>query len=380
EKIESRQQEVLVLTALAKTNLGTSTAGQMYERLPELIELTRNGADARMRAKAGRAAVFLLGITRHKEAMEELLVVVDSIPKSDLDLDSVGHLVLARSILLYHLRRTSESWTQVNEGIDELRRRGAADLVMVQLHLGLGSITSAQGKYADAVVSHETALQMALRLGNNSQAASIAGNLGLCYSRLGRHQDQLQLVSKIPLPTGPDFLGFVEMQYAYSTAISHIALGRSDKACEVLRGLDSRLLGEIPPWMIQAWRLWGADVLLLARKTGDANASGHAATTGFSNRLLSNSFAGPFARWIALTNKTSPDSQPALALVQSLADRLQDFDAIDQAGVLVALRILEKARHGGTAGLTEKIRAKMQLLPRAVGNQLLILEDPSYVP
>lgn len=380
DRLADRRQEALVLMAFAKTNLGTSTAHEVYERLPELLELTRSGPDVRTRAKAARAAANVLGLTRDTDKMERLLTVVDDIPQSELDPDSAGHLILARSMLLYHVRRTAESWSQVNVGIADLRRRGVANLVMVQLHLGLGSIRSCEGRYAEAAVCNENALQMATRLGNDTQATVIAGNLSLCYSRLGRHAEQLQLVAKIPPPSGPEFVGFVEMQYAYSTAISQIALGRNDQAYEAIKSLNSRLIGSIPQWMTQAWRLWEADLLTLMNRSGEANSAGKEGTAGFSYKLLSSSFAGPFARWIARTTKRGDRKAEGIAVVRSLVDHLVDFDAIDQVGILMAMLMLrgEEGKPGGDPALDNLLSQKLQLLPQAVRAELRVLEEYSH--
>ena len=102
-----RTQEALVLTQFAKIHLGTLSTQEMYQRFSELLKLAHTGPDPRMRAKAARAAAWLVGAARSVSAAEELLRVVDQIPETELDPDSLGTLSLAKAMLLYHLRRTS---------------------------------------------------------------------------------------------------------------------------------------------------------------------------------------------------------------------------------------------------------------------------------
>jgi tetratricopeptide (TPR) repeat protein len=367
-----RTQEALVLTEFAKIHLGTLSTQEMYQRFSELLKLAHSGPDPRMRAKAARAAAWLVGAARSVSAAEELLRVVDQIPETELDPDSLGTLSLAKAMLLYHLRRTSESWAHVNTAILTLKQRGAANLVMVQLQLGVGSIRSREGRYSDATVYLESALQMAMRLGNDTHITHVAGNLALCYSRLGRHSDQLQLITKVPAPSGSEFAGFAEMQYAYSTAISNAIFGRRSKAYQVLEELDSRLRQQIPRWMIQAWRLWKADVLMLIGKPNEAHISGRSGTAEFGYELSSFAFAGPFARWICLTAKRELDKDTALGILESITHRLDELDALDQVEVLRAHRAL--ARDTGDLDVGDLLKRKEVILPKELLEQLTQFE------
>jgi len=372
--IVTRAQEALVLTVFAMTQLGTSTAQEMYQHLPELLTLTDSASDPRMRAKGARAAAYLVGTMRSVPAAEQLLRIVTRVPEPGLDQDSLGQLILARAMLLYHVRRISECWAQVNIALSSLRERGAANLVMVQLQLGLGSLSVIEGRYSDAVGFLEAALQMATRLGNDTLITQVAGNLALCYSRLGRHSEQLQLITKLPPPSGPEFVGFVEVQYAYSTAISHAALGTRVRAYQVLETLEARLQWQVPRWIIQAWRLWKADTLMMMGRENEAHSSGRAGTAEFDYELLSIAFAGPFSRWMALTARTRADEDRALAIVNDLLGRLEELDVIDQVGVLRALCILK--RKEGIGDLNDLLVRKTELLPASVLSQLKLVEGP----
>jgi hypothetical protein len=281
-------------------------------------------------------------------------------------------LILARAMVLYHLRRTAESWAHVTAAIADLKQRGTANLVMVQLQLGLGSIRSREGRYAEAACHMDEALQMAMHLGNDTHSTRAAGNLALCYNRLGRHSDQLQLVSRVPPPKGPDFAGFVEIQYAYATAISHAVLGRRSKGYDVLCALEDRLQKGIPSWIIQAWRLWKADSLMSIGRVTEAHESGREGTVDFGYKLQSIAFAGTFARWLSLTAPTLGRSIEAHEIIEDLVRRLDELDALDQVETLRALCLLE--RNQDASRLAGLLRNRASILPEAVLSQLAQFE------
>jgi tetratricopeptide (TPR) repeat protein len=365
---ETRHQ-ALIYEVFAGINLGSSSTREMHEKLPQVMAVIRKTRHARILARAARTAAFLVSGSDDSDAARAVLSLLDSIPITDLDADSSGHLALGRARLLHEAGAKPESLREVIAAIESLQAHGMANLVMVQLHAGVGALKADKGCYQDAAASQEKALMMASRLGNDTLITSIAGNLALCYSRLGRYADQLQLVGRIPPPGGSEFWGFVEMLFAYSTALSLISLGRHGRAQEVITALDKRIIEVIPDWMVQAWMLWKADLLLLMPKRSEAMNVGRAAIERFSGNLLSPSFAGPYARWIALTQTSTRAQQ----IVEALNVTIEDFDAIDQAQILMALRMLRPDEGGMPSELDDNLKQKLDRLPISVQSQLATL-------
>jgi hypothetical protein len=122
-----------------------------------------------------------------------------------------------------------------------------------------------------------------------------------------------------------------------------------------------------PSWLIQAWLLEKADVLLLAGLWSEACASGRQAL-GESLALHSKFSAGQFARWLALTPVTPEEHERALARLTDMVQELDAFDCLDQVEVLCAMQLL------GSGPLTEAHRALIErnlaTLPAAVTEQL----------
>ena len=362
---------VTALTALAKLSLNPTANAEHEERLQRLANIVQSGSDAPTRALAGRALAYLVGQTRNHEQTREILGLLDTIPCGELDADSLGQLSVARALLLYQVGDSSASFLQAIAGIDELKRRGAANLVMVQLQGGLGSLKSREGRYEEALAHYEQALAMANRLGNDRQAANIIGNIALCCGRLGRYSEQLEWASKVPLASGPDFGGFVEIQVAYSQAFAYAMRERVDLVLKTSCDLDSRLVGPIPAWMRQAWSLWKADLLLLCKQRSEAIATAHAALREDSFVLHTPGFAGPFARWISIIDESSEGSKPNSEILSDMAARLSEYDALDQVDILCAVRMLQPVAMRGA--VQSELRAKLDFLPPAIESQLISL-------
>jgi DNA-binding SARP family transcriptional activator/tetratricopeptide (TPR) repeat protein len=363
------KSETFVLAALAKLNLGASASQEVVQRVPELSEIIRNSPDPATKARAGRAIAYALAAKRDKKLTGEALRLVETIPERGLDPDAAGQLALAKALLLYESGDTAASFTLVKAAIDELGRGGAANLIMVQLHTGLGSIQAREGRYEEAVTAFEQAFRMAQRLGNDSQVATIAGNLALCCVRLGRYADQIQWASRAMTSAAPELSGYTEIQLAYSTALAHALSGRADQAMRVASDLEPRLVGTWPAWMHQAWTLWKADVLHLSGHHMDAVLIAHGGLDGDHFQLKSSSFAGPFARWVALTSHVRNGQARAKQLVADLVSNLETYDSLDQVEILCAGLCLGLTLEKG-GGTPSVIESKLEQLPPAVRRQL----------
>jgi DNA-binding SARP family transcriptional activator/tetratricopeptide (TPR) repeat protein len=368
------QNEFFVYSAFALHNLGTARIHELSERLPVLVELTRTCPDPALRVRAARAGALILGMKHDRSSAQELLTLVEAIPQSDLDPDSFARLILAQAMLLYQTGRTADSWALASAGIAELESRGTANLVMVQLHVGLGAIRSREGQYEAATKCYENALKMAMRLGNDTQVGLIAGNIALCAGRLGRYEEQLEYAGRIA-PTEPlEFQGYTDVQKFYSIAFARAFRGQRAEALSAVADLDRRMVGQIPAWIIQAWGLWRADILLILGRRQEALSSAEEVLARYQHGLLAPAFAGPFARWICLTTKKSQESGRATEILNGLAADVDQFDFLDQLEILCAQRRMDQAKPQSSHNLECEIQRRLALLPPAVAGQLSALE------
>jgi len=156
---------------------------------------------------------------------------------------------------------------------------------------------------------------------------------------------------------------------------SYVLVGEPNKAIEAIRRVDLRLSSPPPEWLKQAWGLHKADLLLLLGQLPEALIAAHDAL-GSGKRLLHSAFfAGPFARWVALSAKGTEDRTSARAQLTQMVEQLHAYDAIDQVEILCAERILQDGLQHNSRILIE---AKLTQLPGAVRDQLIRLGMMCY--
>lgn len=361
---------VAALNALAHRNLGASPVS-VKERLAELSSASLTCTDPSTLALAGRAMAFLLLENRDRGMIRGVLDLLDAIPSGGVNADTLAEIALARATLLYQSGESHKSFDEAAIAITELTRRRAANLVMVQLQSGLGSLKSAAGEYEAALVTYEQALAMANRLGNDRQIARISGNIALCYGRLGQYTEQLTWATNAVLTPKADFAGFSEVQWAYNQGFAHAMMGRFGLALETIHSLDNRLVGPIGTWVLQAWGFWKADLLLLCKQRDEAIASARSALLDNYFDLRTATFAGPYARWLTLATSSSDEKADAARRLSEMARVLNDYDALDQVEILCAIGI------NGTTGIAGDVRVLLEerlgRLPTAVRTQLRLL-------
>jgi DNA-binding SARP family transcriptional activator/tetratricopeptide (TPR) repeat protein len=369
----THRQKAFVYDVLARLNLGHASSLNLGERVPELAHIIRTSTDSAVKAGAGCALAYAVADLDGRDFDESVVRLLDLVFEDDLDPEAAGRLALAKGCLLFQRGDYDSGYQITAAAFEDLQRKGAANLTMAELQGGLGSIRMRQGKYEEAVIHYQEALRLANRLGNDTRISRIAGNLAVCLGRLGRYGEQLQIASKAPPPSGPDFAGFCEIQLAYSIASAHAMRQRYDLAVQALTSLDARLVGPIPEWIRQAWSLWKADVLNVSKRRGDALECAREAIERNAFKLLSASFAGPFARWVALTSVADETSDSGRRILKELLHRLPAYDAIDQAEILSAAVYLD-SREGCCSGVNlSSLESRLSTLPPAVRSHLSAL-------
>jgi hypothetical protein len=172
-------------------------------------------------------------------------------------------------------------------------------------------------------------------------------------------------LDKVPKSNDAEFAGVVHIQIAYLCARTHMSEGRKENAKAVLDSLDSRLSSAAAPWMLQAWAFYKADLAWLSGSRVEALKLAAKELQIRSYRLLSNSFAGPFARWITLTSHEDLDRARAKSILEEMVSNVGSYDAVDQAEVLAAMRVI-KLRDGVVdVALNDFLAEKLMKLPGA---------------
>jgi type II secretory pathway predicted ATPase ExeA/tetratricopeptide (TPR) repeat protein len=326
----------LVLDVSAKMNLGAGLSAEAFERIPDLLGVIRQSSVERIRIRAARVVAYIALHDWNTAVAREVLRLVGTIDGGGLDEDAAGELALTRGLLLYLSGNTRASRSEVDSMISDYQRSGTANLVAVQLLIGLGTLRARDGSYDQAIVDYHEALRMATRLGNDTLIATIMGNLAVCLGRLGHYEEQLRISSNAPQPWGVEFGGFVELQLVYCQSLALAMRGFCDRAEIVTRKLEERLHGSPPQWVAQAWGLWKADLMLLAGNKTVAYATAEWALQAHDAKPLSPGFAGPFARWLGQLGRAGHRRKEAINCIENLLTEAEDYDVLDRSEILCA--------------------------------------------
>jgi tetratricopeptide (TPR) repeat protein len=369
------REDALGLEVVARLNMSTASAELSLERLPELAYIVAHCGRTRTRIRASKAVAYLFERFRDRTMPQDLVEHIEAIPVVNVDSDSLGELGLAKAMLLYQAGNIRLSRYHALNALKILRERRSTNLVTVLLCSGLGALDSREGAYESAVLHLAEALRVAQSLGNDTMIATVTANLAICLGRLGKFDEQDALLDGRAEVHSPELTGFSEIQTAYARALGLALRGKRKQAIDAVSAVGPRLTGCVPAWMMQAWMLWKADVLLIAGRRQEALEAAYDAlrTGGTAPRLWSSAFAGPFTRWIGICSHLQ-DRNEAVAIVESFAMRIDSYDAMDQAEIMCAKRILE-LRTGEVRDETLRLlRAKLDRLPQAVRSQLVAVE------
>jgi tetratricopeptide (TPR) repeat protein len=360
----------IVLSAIAVVNMGASLVDDARSKIPTLMTILRESMDGRTRVTAARVLAHFASVYRDSEAATNVLTLVDGIRADALDEDAQGKLALTRGMLLWVSGDVAASYDQVSRTVDTLMQKRTQNIVTVQLIAGLGVLSTHQGEYEKARSHYVLALDMASRLGNDTQVASILANMAICHGRLGDYPEQLRLCLSAPRPWGAEFGGLIEVQLSYSQALALVMLGRPDDAIRTTAKLDERIQGEFPPWMLQAWLLWKADILLCAGRVSEALPVARRAVHHFGFELQTPAFAGPFARWIGHLGRSETDRSELVRSMVSLLARLGSYDAVDEVEVMCAGLSLDMVCGQQAEEYRETIQERLLALPAEVTSHL----------
>jgi hypothetical protein len=206
----------------------------------------------------------------------------------------------------------------------------------------------------------------AIRLGNDGLCAGSCGNLAACFGRLGAQRDQLNWARRALAYQSPRFEGYPELQAAYWAARGHASLDDRSAALDTMARVDARMPQGAPDSIRSVWALMKADVLWAL---GNERSARTTALEGVTAEPTPH-FEGTYARWLAATATTREDLMRARLRVDSLKSRLAQFDAVDQAEILIATQMIAQALGLSSDSDNGELAGAFQKLPPRVGSEL----------
>jgi predicted ATPase len=357
--------EAIAISALAR--LPDQPVEQAHNAFRNLTRIVREARNARARAIAARgAAVFALKLGGQQVAAD-LLDATQDITDADLCAIDIADVCYARATALYQLRRLADSEREAERAITTLELANLRNTTLLSLYCGRGAICCARGEYHDAVPLFERAHDIAREIGNLTTARACLSNLSLCCFRLGDSSGQVrwgELASR-KQPEATDT--YAETTYTYHLAAGYALLGQSHKAFDALAAGDAAASRLAPAWARQSWLLSRADVLSLLGRQQDAALAAREAVTEEFNELLSDSRAGPYARWRAMLVRNPQEARAARVEVLGFLERGERFDATDRAEILAAATLLGQLTNVDVTSEGQSLQRALSQLPAAVG-------------
>jgi DNA-binding SARP family transcriptional activator/tetratricopeptide (TPR) repeat protein len=360
------RDEVLALGIKARRELGTLDTHEIQRDLDTLFEIAQSDRRAAIRARAIAIAATLTNFTRGKDQLRIAYSLAQSVPKADLQAHDSASLNCAKAMLAFQLGDSQASLEHLELAASVIRSTGLASSVAVSVHLGLGIHACLQGRYEEAISHHTSALRAATRLGNDALCAGSCSNLAVCFGRLGSPRDQLEWAQRSLSYQGAHFGGYTELQAAFWAAHAHAALDNRSAAVDTIARVDARMPDTAPESIRSVWVLMKADILWTVGREGLARAT---ALAGIVSEPVPH-FEGRHARWLAASATTREQLMSAHVQVGSLRSRLSQFDAVDQAEILVAAQMIHRGLGREADDEERDLADALSRLPPRVGVEL----------
>jgi DNA-binding SARP family transcriptional activator/tetratricopeptide (TPR) repeat protein len=365
----ARSSAIGTVFAILAEHRTTAPAGQQLARdVGRLHSIVGSVSPIYVRLKAASAAAQLMGDVRDQSVSHALLGAVEMLNHDNLTEDEQEQLNLCRAQLLYYAGRQREALEVLTTLVASFHARGIANSALVRVYTGLGAVRCYEGKYEDARTEYSAGHSIAVRIGNEPQQAILAAQLALCCLRLGEYDEQLEW-SRKAAAIGHPFSRYQELQAAYYQSFALAMRGDVGGSLQTFATMDSRIPSESPPWLTQAWKLLRADILCLCGQHAAALSQAREALALPHPVLRAPSFAGVFARWLALVSEREGTLERIHSILDNLGQKLDDFDAIDRVEITCA-RLIASSSVVVEGRLQSELAGQLVELSPAVVTQL----------
>jgi hypothetical protein len=370
----TKSDDVIVLTLAAQYWASTPSREEVHQSISKLLYVVETSESFLVRVKAALIASSMLSFTRDTDQATAVLQSVNRIPNATLVLDDLACLAECKARLLYIAQERAPCLNDVVAVASQLENRGLVSSTIGRLHTGLGAVACCEGRYEDAKKEFLRAYDVFAGLGNETYQSSGAAHLALCCVRLGEYEGAVQWGAEATRIFGLSFSGYLECIVSFCVGFSLAIRGDERGALEVMSRLDSRMPSTAPGWVLQAWALHKADILLLLGDHSRALLVGKQAVD-VPPVLKSSFFAGPFSRWVALTSKKPHEVVDGRVCIEGMLQDLDRLDALDRVEVLCASFVL--AQNGQSTYERRRILTqKLATLPDVTATHLIRLGMP----
>jgi DNA-binding SARP family transcriptional activator/tetratricopeptide (TPR) repeat protein len=363
---EDVREEALVLAIKARRDMGVLDIYEIQRDLDTLFHVVGSARRAAIQARAIAVAATLTNFTRQRDQLCVAYRLAQSVPEAELQAHDRAVLACAKAMLAFQLGDSESSLRHLESAASLARSAGLASSVAVSVNLGVGIHACLRGDYENGILHHTSALQAATRLGNDALCAVACGNLAVCFGRLGAPRDQLKWAERALSYQGNRFEGYTELQAALWAGLGYAALDEQSAAVDTMSRVDARMPEAAPESIRSVWALMKADILWALGRQASARTT---ALQGIISEPPAH-FEGRYARWLAAVASSRDELMRAQVQVGRLKSQLSEFDAVDQAEILVADQMI---RHGLGRDLDAEgsdLAGALVKLPPTVGAEL----------
>lgn len=358
--------EALVLAIKARRYIQAVDNYEIQNDLDMLFEVAGAGRGAAVQARAIGVIAMLTDFTRRKDQACAAYILAQSLSGADLQPHDKAALSCAKAMLAFQVGDSDASLKHLETAVAETKVAGLASSVAVTVHIGLGIHECLRGRYEEAISHHTSALQAATRLGNDAMCAVSCSNLAVCHGRLGAPRDQLRWAQRSISYQGSRFGGYTELQAAFWAGLAHAALDDRCSALDAMAAVDARIPDTAPDPIRSIWTLMKADILWALGQEGPAKAM---ALEGIGNDPVPH-FEGRHARWLAAAANTRDQLLRAHHQVEHMRCHLSQFDAVDQAEILIAAQMIRRGLGSDGEEQVPGLAVALVRLPPRVGAEL----------
>ncbi len=358
-----------LLALVAQRHLEHPDGQHIGALVDELIEMATTLETVSVRARALVLAAGTMDQTHSTERAPSMWAALRLLEPQCSALEDKSCLLTARALLRYHERDIARSRSDIDSALALLEREGIQSSLFVSLVLGLSALACADGHYEEALQHAERAHGLASRLDHDRLMLRAASNAAIAQGRLGNYRKQHEWGAKTIKPLAASALDPERMRTGWAVGMAMAMLGQAS-AIDEFRACLPVIGDQTAPWIRQTVALMEADLHQLLGKRSQALRWAHQATTGENEHLHSTSYAGPYARWIALVSLSLGHRGEAVPRIEALLDRLEGYDCIDRAEILCAAIALGVDWGGKGHELTDAVRGMLSRLPTAVSDQL----------
>lgn len=343
------------------------------ETLASMHSLMNDHTNLATAIKAASVAAHICADNRDAHGARVSLALARTLLEPAIDPYQRLSITATCALLAYHAGAKDISSNLLVEAKRIIEANSIASSVAIRVYTGLGTLASARGDYSEALTHSEAAARLASRLGRSEARRIGLTNAALCHARLGNVSEQMQCVSEALKGLDDRPIAYNDVHGTAIKAAAHAALGENAEALNTLAVIDRRLSGDTQPWLLTAWNLMKADVLLMTGNLSAARECARQAVRLDTNQEMLAHFEGKIAFWTAELAGTTQELCVAEQCISALLERLDELDFIDQAEVLAA-SILTNSKAGHSVNdLPARLHDRLRRLPRACASLLIEL-------